>query len=78
MFLLNAGVPNVYILESKPFTFRCPLCMLLSLNALHASLWDGIKGRLSSNKDDFVSLLLPKKPLNCRGKQAGGNLIKTT
>ena len=58
MFVLIASVLNFSILESKLFTFTCPKSMPLSLNTFYASLWDRIEGRLSSNKDDSVSLLL--------------------
>ena len=59
MFILNASVLNSSIMKSKPFTFRCPRFMplLKSLDTSHASLIDGIKGRLFSNKDDSVLLL---------------------
>ena len=57
MIILNASLLDSSILESKLFTFSCPKCMSLSLNTFHASLWDGIKGRLSSEKDNSISLL---------------------
>ena len=61
MFILNASVLNSSVLKSKPFTFRCSRCMplLKSLDTSHASLIDRNEGRLSSNKDDSVLLLLP-------------------
>ena len=60
MFILNASVLNSSILKSKPFTFRCSRYMplLKSLDTSHASLIDRNEGRLSSNKDDSVLLLL--------------------
>ena len=67
IYVLNASVLNSSFLEGKLFTFRCPKCMHLLLNTCYLSLWNGIEGRLSSNKDDSVSPLssIRKETWNC-------------
>ena len=51
---------SIVLCEKKSyFLISCRKRYSETLNTFHASLWDGIEGRLSSNKDDSVSLLLP-------------------